>query len=102
MKTILLSFALFIALFATSIAYGEDGCIHPPLGNIVCPPPGGEIYQTGIGEIICGPGKCLITGMGEVFCSSQPGGEVTIGSFGKIVCVGGCVKANPSYCQIPR
>ena len=96
------SFALFIALVATSAVHAQGGCTQNSIGQVICAPPGGSAQTNSIGQVVCGPGQCVVNSIGQVICSSQPGGGAMINSIGQAVCVGGCVQGSPSYCQIPR
>lgn len=96
------SIALFLSLFATSVAYAQGGCTQNSIGQVICAPPGGSAQTNSIGQVVCGPGQCVADSIGQVICSSQPGGGAMINSIGQVVCVGGCVQASPSYCQTPR
>ena len=94
---------LLMAIFATSVAYGDDnpknGCIEITPGKVFCAPPGGSIEAIGI-DVLCGPGQC-VNRNSHILCSSQPNGAV-YDSESQVLCVGGCVQANVSYCQIPH
>jgi hypothetical protein len=94
--------ALYLAVFTTSAAYAHGGCVQDSVGQIICAPPAGSLQTDPIGRIVCGPGECVTDSMGQVKCSSQPGGGAMTNDRGKVVCVGGCVLAKASYCQIPR
>lgn len=94
--------ALYLAVFAASVAYAHGGCVQNSVGQIICAPPAGSLQTDPIGQIVCGPGECVTDSMGQVKCSSQPGGGAMTNDRGKVVCVGGCILANTSYCQIPR
>ena len=97
------SITLLMAIFATSVAYGDDhpqnGCIETYPGKIFCAPPGGSIKANGL-EVLCGPGQC-VNRNSHVICSSQSNGAV-YDRESQVVCVGGCVEASASYCQIPH
>ena len=103
MRTGPASLTLLMAIFVTSVAYGDDnpknGCIEISPGKIFCAPPGGSIEAIGI-NVLCGPGQC-VNRNSKILCSSTPNGAVYDGE-SQVVCVGGCVQAKASYCQIPH
>jgi hypothetical protein len=43
------------------------------------------------GQMLCGPGKCMITAFGQAFYFAEMYGSVTISSSGERVFIGGCV-----------
>jgi hypothetical protein len=63
---------------------------------------GGGAEKDLIGQVMCGPGKCVSNLIGIVYCSSIPGGGATTDLFGQAVCVGGCVLGTAEYCKNPR
>lgn len=70
-------------------------------GEIACSPPFGGIVKTFDGQMLCGPGKCMISAFGQAFCSAEQYGSVTINSSGEPVCTGGCVQASAEACSWP-
>jgi hypothetical protein len=99
-------FAVTLAavIAATSAAHaqaqqaGQGGCITY-LDQTVCSPVGGVILVE-LGQVICARGQCIST-MGQIICSSQPGGYVTY-ELGQAKCTGGRERASASYCQRPQ
>src|SRR4029077_3548027 len=92
---------LLSPLFATSVAYARGSCIQSSSGQVFCAPPAGGIGINSVGQVLCGPGQCVTNNLGQIICSPQPGGAAMINNMGQVVCVGGCVQANASYCQKP-
>ncbi|MDR1920554.1 MAG: hypothetical protein LBS31_02255, partial [Candidatus Adiutrix sp.] len=89
-------------LFAPSVCFaGNAGCVTELSGAIICPPPSGGLERDVKGRIVCGPGPCARDSRFKVKCSARPGGALAVDARGEIVCVGGCVEGDPSYCEIP-
>ena len=111
---------LFVTLLLTVMAawsVESNPCVSNIDGKVACPPQGGTclkdmggriacssafggIVKTNDGRMLCGPGKCMITAFGEVFCSAEQGGSVTMSVSGP-VCTGGCVTGSASACTWP-
>jgi hypothetical protein len=77
-------------------------CLVNSFSNVIaCSPPNGGIVMNATGEMLCGPGKCMVPAFGQAFCSALQGGSVTIDSKGEPVCTGECVPASASACSLP-
>lgn len=93
--------ALFLALPLPLMAQNSTGCVDTPNRGVICPPPSGGMIPDWGGNYVCGPGQCARDSKGDVRCSSQAGGNVTIDSSGDVLCVGGCVGATEGQCIKP-
>jgi hypothetical protein len=84
-----------LMLAVTAWSYEQYPCVRNLEGKIVCPPPGGKclvdafgkiacsppyggIVKTFNGEMLCGPGKCMINVSGVAFCSAVYEGSMTL------------------------
>jgi len=92
-------FLMLASLFFMVESYAECLTIN---GQVYCSPPNGSIKLNQVGEILCGVGQCVTNSLGQMLCSSQPGGSAIIAALGNTLCTGGCVPASASLCQIPR
>jgi hypothetical protein len=108
-------------LGATAPAFSESvtpGCVNDRFGNVQCPLPGGACLKDYLGEVrcspedggisldrykkaVCGPGQCVVSFGGEVYCSSVPKGSAALDRYGEAVCTEGCVVALPEACITP-
>jgi len=61
----------------------------------------GTILRNDIGMIVCGRGQCVRDGLGQTYCSAQPGGFALI-QYGQHRYTEGCESPRQEYCQIPR
>jgi hypothetical protein len=95
------SFVALLMLASGNLAFAQS-CIKNTFGQILCAPPNGSAQLNAFGQVVCGPGECVVNSLGQILCSSRPGGGAIINQFGQAACVGGCVQASPSFCRVPR
>jgi len=50
----------------------------------------------------CGIGNCATDDLGQVKCSTKPGGGATSDSNGKVKCLDGCADGTPELCAAQR
>ena len=84
---------------ANSLVLAQPSCTKDGLGRVFCAPPGGSAVPT-LSGVVCGPGHCIITDLGKIVCSAQPGGGAIMDDLGRPICIGGCVPASKDFCQI--
>ncbi len=58
---------------AATAAEAHSPCITT-MNGFLCPPPFGDLVKNWNGQYVCGPGACVISSSGKVYCSSQIGG----------------------------
>jgi hypothetical protein len=113
-------FSLCVALVALGNAQtaSAQGCITDRMGGTFCPPAGAACLKDAFGTIkcsapdggivlnrfqepVCGPGQCVVNGLGEAFCSKVAKGYASLNVTGEPVCTAGCVGASASVCSTP-
>jgi hypothetical protein len=77
-------------------------CARTMTGRVICPPPGGSIAVSPVGNAVCGRGECLKDASGQWMCAREPGGHVGRNPVGQVVCTGGCEPASDNLCEEAR
>jgi len=81
-----------------AVGLEEPYCLTDPHGQTRCAKPGGDVILDFRSHATCGPGQCVLTASGKVFCSSIPGESAEYRIEGRAVCTGGCVEGSVDYC----
>jgi hypothetical protein len=76
-------------------------CLKDAVGNLKCSSPDGGIIVNRFQEPMCGPGQCVMTPLGETFCSKVAKGYAAINSVGQAECTSGCVAGSAGACVTP-
>ena len=76
-----------------------DQCVLDRYRAAWCAPANGIAMTDRHGEVVCGAGSCVRDPRGEIVCSGEPGGAISIDASGKPACAGGCMTASRSACR---
>ena len=81
------------------IVCGKGECAKDQYRKVFCAQAGGGALRDLSGNVQCGVGGCAQDSFGTVWCSSEPGGSALKDWYGKVNCLGECVKGSNLYCE---
>ena len=96
---LLIGSALGTAMGAETYYRSLSACAAEIIGTVYCAPAFGGALQDSIGVVQCGPGQCARDSIGNVHCSSTPGGGAEVNTIGNVYCTDGCTLGSTGYCQ---
>ena len=83
-------YVLVISLLMIPVVNAQS-CATNSSGETICAPPGGGAATNSNGDVVTGPGACLVNAEGQVICSQFEGGGAAKDSYG-------AVKTGPGQC----
>jgi hypothetical protein len=75
---------VFVACMSMANVVQAQSCATSSNGETICAPPGGGAATNSNGEVVTGPGACLLNDEGQVICSQTAGGGAAKNSFGEV------------------
>ncbi len=90
---------MVLVTFLLNPSYLLAKCLNNSIGQTYCAPPGGDITENSIGQLVCGRGQCTTNSIGEVECSNKKFGNAIENSIGQIKCTGRCVPGDRYLCE---